>query len=678
MSNSTEGCAGLFFHIGRHPIGFFSAGLHPSITAERKKPEAYNLEIQIQFREGKSIKEIVKNLPEDITNQAQIAQLLAGFSINKKDYKSAEKWIKVFYKQIDKEDYITLSSYADFMLKIITQDPDMYKTKEKASHQYQNEFKKVISIYKKIFLDSEYSEIKEVNANLYVNYAIALEIKGELDKAISILTEGESLFPKDYSLKNQLIKFLIDKQSYSINLFHKENPEPFSFKKIFKLSPKGSFNKIEKIINKIPDTKRTLFMWNVLVKIKIFNENKKEEGIRILKNLSSMKNFSFDDQIIIKETLIEIFMEIDQVEEAEQEWAQLEKLDPKNPIIPVTGSKISALKGDTETQKKYLEKALKLAPNNLHNKWFIYSLANELYMLKMYAECEPLFENFIKNNLHNPDIFTLLHIYFENGQNQKAIKLAEDLHQQFPQNMHPVNILFLIYQDIGNKEKAIQYYENFMIKNPENNTIKIELSLAYIKNEQLDKAKDLLNPPFNLSQLSINEISRLAFAYSHTGQLEKALDILYQSIQKYPSNKGLQQTYLSLFLFREKNEKLSSPKKADVDCYLKLKQANYSITDIGFQRGLYFMGPVSNLHGVIEVLSQFLKELFQEPTLLLYHKSAITQEVLNKAYVGRREITALNMARKLNQSVQAKTILLPFQQKEIENNIDYWLNNKIH
>ena len=108
-----------------------------------------------------------------------------------------------------------------------------------------------------------------------------------------------------------------------------------------------------------------------------------------------------------------------------------------------------------------------------------------------------------------------------------------------------------------------------------------------------------------------------------------------------------------------------------------LKKANYSISDIGFQRGLYFMGPVSNLYGVIEVLSQFLKELFQDPALLLYHKEAITQEVLNKAYRGRREITALNMARKLKQSVQAKTILLPFQQKEIENSIDYWLKNLI-
>ena len=517
-----------------------------------QKTEIYNLEIQIQFGEGKSIKEIVKNLPEDITNQAQIAQLLAGFNINQKDYKSAEKWVKVFYNQIDKKDYITLSSYADLMLKIITQDPDIYKTREIANQQYQNELKEIISIYKKIFSDSEYSEIREVNANLYVNYAIALEIKEELDKAINILTEGESLFPKDYNLKNQLIKFLIEKKSHSINQSYKKKTEPFSFKKIFKLSPKGSFNEIETIINKIPDTKKDLFIWNVLAKIKIFNEDKKEEGIEILKNLSSMNHFNLDDQIIIKETLIEIFMEINQIEEAGQELTKLNRLDPKNPIVPVIGSKISALKGDIDTQKKYLEKALKLVPNNLNNKWFLYYLAQELYLCKMYTECKPLFEKLIENNLHNPDIFTLLHIYFENGQHQKSIKLAKDLHQQFPQEIQPVNILFLIYQDLGDKEKAIQCYKDFIIKNPENNTIKIELALAYIRNEQIDKAKNLLNQPFNLSQLSINEIGRLALAYSHTDQLEKALSILYQSIKKHLSNQNLQQIYSGLFLFGEK------------------------------------------------------------------------------------------------------------------------------
>ena len=63
-------------------------------TRERnpQKIEAYHLEIQIQYKEGKKIlKKIVASLPEDIKNKAQIAQLLAQLSIDQEDYKSAKK-----------------------------------------------------------------------------------------------------------------------------------------------------------------------------------------------------------------------------------------------------------------------------------------------------------------------------------------------------------------------------------------------------------------------------------------------------------------------------------------------------------------------------------------------------------------------------------------------------------
>ncbi len=1014
-----------------------------------RKTEAYNLDIQIQFSEGKSIKEIVANLPEDIKNQAQIAQLLAGFSINQKDYKSAEKWAKIFYTKIDQKNLMELSTYADLMLKIITKDPNIYKTREITNHQYQSELKEIVSLYKKIFSESEYNEIREINANLYVNYAIALEMKGELDKAIDILKKGENLFPEDYNLKHLLIHGFLKKKAKNSKVMIQDQKPDLYHSQIFTLSKTEDCNDIVDIINKIPEEKRNAFAWSVLADIKFFNENSPNEGIEILQKTSRLKHFNIDDQFIIKEALIDKFIKMDQAEKADQELNDLCKLSPENPIIPVIKSKIYALKGDTEKQNQCLEKALEMVPDNPDNEWFLYFLAKELYNCKMYAECEPLFENLIENNLYNPDIFTLLHIYFENGQNQKAIKLAETLNKKFPHRLDPVNILFLIYEDLGDREKAIKYYEDFMKHNPQNELIKIELALAYIRNEQSDKAKALLNKPFNLNLLSINETGRLASVYSHTGQLKKALDILYQSIRKHPSNKDLQHLYSGLYLFGEKKEKifLSPSEKVAIDCYLKiqevktaettdftieksadiyapdhpfaqkflgkikgdtvqhehkqykileiknkylhklheimsnaekrfpvdpfiktailpklaekediaqalkpmipdttqqrekvfqyykqgrmtigsmsriiglhpiemiatlsnkssehkfissfvglknyktsqenlnktmdiimdisslftmhvikmekyfeessfnlcicpstiesirnliqkmkqhsqdglltggwdkqgklitshtppeivqknlhflehiikwakevcaikpvpvdyvmnrdkksklipaigkefldpllfahnkkntvllsedgvlgalsknknelnvlrvrlwdiihhfknqsiinekqavhftaeliklnqvyipvdhklllvlLKSANYSITDIDFQRGLYFMGPVSNLHGVIEVLSQFLKELFQEPALLLYQKEQITQEVLNKAYLGRRGIAPLDVASRIKQSVQAKTILLPFHQKAIENSIDYWLKNKIY
>ena len=731
-----------------------------------------------------------------------------------------------------------------------------------------------------------------------------------------------------------------------------------------------------------------------------------------------------------------------------------------NLILKAKIEKAKALEGKTEDFKshkeksaQYLKKAAHIIEEKTQRRLFedrkrledIQQLIQELYHSKMYKEAQPLLEKITKQNLNDPKIFALLHVYFEIGQNEKAIKLAKALQKKFPKKIFPANVLFLIYEDLGEKQKAIQCYEDFIKRNPDNSKIKIELSLAYIRDERPDKAKALLNKPFDLNQLAVNEIGRLALAYNHTGQLQKALDILYQSVQKRASNRDLQQFYLNLFLFREQKESLFAPKEVGADCYLKikelktnkiegitieesadiytpnhpfakkflsekagnvihhndkqykileiknkyahkyqeilnnaekrfpikpfikkfiipkpavkkditqalklvisdtikqrekilqyykqgratlsavslitgahpieiisalsnesseykfissfpgledhkslqktlnkktdiiidpsslvvlhsikiekyfeessfnlyicpsaiesikeliqkmkqhsqdglpmlgidnrgqlearrapseiiqknlhflekilkwakeacsiktipadyiqsrhkkleaqkvigkefldpllsshnqknavllsedgaisalskndfnvfrarlwdiihcfknqliinksqanefiaelirlnqeyipvnhelllvlLKKANYSVADIGFQRGLYFVGPVSDLQGALEVISQFLKELFQEPALLLHHKELIAQEALNKAYFGRRHITPLDIAIKLKQSTLAKTVLLPLRQKEIENSIDCWLKNKIY
>ena len=93
-------------------------------------------------------------------------------------------------------------------------------------------------------------------------------------------------------------------------------------------------------------------------------------------------------------------------------------------------------------------------------------LSQELYHSKMYKEVEPLLEEITNQNLNHPENFKLLHTYFENGKNKLAIELAENLLKKFPDRIEPANILFLIYESLGDKKKAIQCYENFLNSNP--------------------------------------------------------------------------------------------------------------------------------------------------------------------------------------------------------------------
>ncbi len=1049
---------------------------------------ACNLEIQIQFKEGKSIKEIVAKLPEDIKNQAQIAQLLAHLSINQKDYQSAEKWLKIFYNNREKnesggwKEIKDEAIYADLSLNLLLAKPNVFSGR-RVPENLKEKLNNIIKNYKKLITDNQFSELKEFNPNWYLHYALALELSGDLDKAIQILQTGIDAFPEDEYLKLELSRLFEQTENItkSIEILEKQIGlhSSSSTSNISVKTEDAKFEQLHSFLSKKTDTTQDNMSekpvtWALILTDLYFYNNQNEKALELLNQIIKNPSMDQEDNLEVEKYQVFQWLQAENIEEAEKTLNSFFEKNQDDVSTLILKSKLAraktkALEGKTEESKEQenisiqsLKEAYKVFQNKNYSEetnspyfenreWLrdIQQLAQELGLAKMYKEVEPLLEKITNQNLDHPEIFKLLHAYFENGKNRKAIKLAEALLKKFPDRIEPANTLFLIYEDLGDREKSIQYYENFMQHNPDNSQMKIELALTYIRNEQLDKAKALLNYTFNLSQLSVNEICRLALAYNHTDHLKKALDMLYQSLKKYPSNYDLQQFYSGLFFFRKEKLFLTSPKEVEVDCYVKiqelntneiteiiiektpdeksaniytpnhpfvqkflrktinsvidhankqykilkiknkyiqklheitnnaekrfpvkpfiktatvpklatkediaqalkqvipdtkkhkekafqyyaegrmtigylsniiglhpietmdflwqslehkfisslpglenyktsqeilnkktdiiidltslfilhsikmekhfedspfklyicpstiesvkeliqkmqqhsqdgllmggfdtqgklitnhtppeiiqrnlnfldnmlkwakeicaiktvpvdyiqsrqekshieniigkefldpllsshnqkniillsedgmidalskndlnifrvrlwdiiqffksqliindsqalqfkakliqlnqtyipvdhelllvlLKQAGYSLTDIGFQRGLYFMGPVSNLPGVIEVLSQFLKDLFLEPELLLYHKELITQEVLNKAYMGRRNITPLDIAIKLKQSTLAKTFLLPFQQKEIENSIDYWLKNKIY
>ena len=225
-----------------------------------------------------------------------------------------------------------------------------------------------------------------------------------------------------------------------------------------------------------------------------------------------------------------------------------------------------------------------------NRKWLrdIQQLSQEFGHAKMYKEAEPVLEKITNGNLNHSKIFNLLYIYFQNGKNKQAVKLAEALLKKFPKRIEPANILSLIYESLGDKDKAIQIYENFIKLNPNNHIIKAELVLAYLKNEQIDKAKGLLNHLFDLSALSSEQISSLSVAYMRTGNVKKALEIQYQNIKMHPKNPEPQNVYFNLIIFLdkpklsdfEKSAKTSEkpvdnfflhPDKVNQDCYVRIK-----------------------------------------------------------------------------------------------------------
>ena len=108
-----------------------------------------------------------------------------------------------------------------------------------------------------------------------------------------------------------------------------------------------------------------------------------------------------------------------------------------------------------------------------------------------------------------------------------------------------------------------------------------------------------------------------------------------------------------------------------------LKEAEYSTNDPRFQRGLFFLGPVSNLSGVLHITADFFIELCQEPSLLPYRRQMIINEVLNRVSFGRNK-KSKQTAHQIFQLVQLKTPFLPLLQKELYGYIIDWRKGKMY
>ncbi len=556
---------------------------------------SHALEIKIKEKEKQSIREIISSLPSSLKEKPEIAYTLSHISIKKKQYDEAKKWLNIFKKQKGSYKNIRFEAgYADMSLHLILERPEVFSGRS-VPEDLKDKLHEIIQIYKKLM--DQYAEFSRSQANLHLHYALALELNGEINKAIFALKTGSNFFPKDDHLKIELSR-----------LFRKKGDIKKSISLLEKQNRAGKF-----------------FILNLNLADLYFQNQQQNKAWELLDK--TIKDPSTSNENRLEAQQYQVFRQINfgKIKEAEKTLNLFSKEDQDNVSTLILKSKIENAKEKAKQQDinsakihkdkkiKYLKKAFEVFKDKKYKKergsqegpymksreWLsdIQQLAQELYHCKMYKEAEPLLEEITKQNLNHPEIFKLLNTYFENGNNRLAIELAEKLLKKFPNRIEPAHLLFCIYESLGDKTKALLVYEDFFKAKPQNNFVRIELSIAYINNGQTEKAKKLLNYSFDLNELTAEQISRLSFAYMKTGQTKKALEIQYQNIKKNPKDMEVQKWYFNLILFlnqpklsdfqtvklkenKPEDKLFLHPEKVALDCYVRIQDQTLEETEI--------------------------------------------------------------------------------------------------
>ncbi len=505
---------------------------------------AYIINVQIQDREDKTLEEIIDSIPADLKENDRMIHALAHISIRKKQYEQAEKWLKLSCKN---KDHIVESEYAEMSLQIILEKYKVF-TSRCAPDSVIPELEKIIDIYKKLTTNRDFDELKKFHPYWYIHYAISLEINGQIDKAIQVINKGIDIFPENKDLKIELCRFL------------------------------EVIGKIEESIIILEKIKEKTFEMNLKLADLYFFTDNKEKGKKLLRKIIIDESISQDNRIEAKRYLIFRLINFGDFNEAEKILDAFFEDDRGNILTLILKSKIESHKKNIEQKNNYLKEAISLSKkNNVHIR-DIQQLVLELYFSKMYRMCESLLEKITENNMNHPEKFKLLHVYFENGKNEKAIELAKQLFKKFPNRIEPIDVLFHVHETLGNRKKAINYCKQFIHLNPDNSIIKLQLIFAYIREQKVIEAKKLLDSITNLEQLSVKQINYLSIAYIHIRDFKKALKIQYQNIKNHPSSLEAQRLYFELVTvygqIKEQNSILFQSDKVDLDYYVKIKEIN--------------------------------------------------------------------------------------------------------
>ena len=468
--------------------------------------------------EGKKFNEILQSLSEDVRNQTKIAFWLSKIAYKQNMKVEAKHWAKIAYDCNQGRDHSISSHYASMLLNLIPSKDSFFK---KANETYQIDISTAINIYKKLTSEQEYSEINQYHPEWYNNLALAFEYSGDTNEAVRVMRTAVSKWPEDINLKLYLAELLGNTKRFDESI---------------------------KILKSVQNNSKFPINAKILLSEHLFLNKNHNESFKILDEIIRSKNIT--DDIYLETIRIKILrlINLKRYKEAEQSLYLFEEKNPTDVVVFILKSMIQFEKSNLEEAKNLSIKAKEQITKNTHLQ-DIKLLARSMYRMALYEHCESLLEDVTDQNLNHPDIFRLLHVYFENGKNKQAIDLANGLLKKFPDKIESVRTLFLIYKNLGNINESIQCYEKFLNANPKNEFIQIELVQAYLQNEQVSKAKNLLQNTFTLDQLSAEQMSCLSLSYMQTGNAKKALETQYKCLKMYPNELSSHSVYFQLMIF---------------------------------------------------------------------------------------------------------------------------------
>jgi len=485
---------------------------------------AYSILIQSQLNLNEvNLDEVEKNIPSEVRNSSEIYTMLSFQAYKRKAYKSAVKYGKIALSLDKKENPEIKFNLAIIILEslfckqnIIFGKQINLKTKELLT--------KVVNLLSEAWDKVKDKDLAKYKIYWLVNRAKANRILGNLrdaEKDIDLVLHYDPNNP-DYLFEKSIISFESNKLEY----FEKNRKQ------------------VEKIIDFIPQA--------VLLLAEAISSHDIDDSINVLLKYLDRKSLGNRITKEVLRLLINLMLKNEDYKQAKIYVDRVLLIGKLDVIDKTLISKFYRLSGNDSESNKYIQDGINLLKSNSLSFREELEISNELFYRGQYLEAAEIYKNIVDVSLNDELTHKLIYCYYQVGDYGNALEICKLLTENYGSLKFVSEIQAEIYEAIDEFDKAIETYNDYLNKFPNDINIKIKKARVDYLIKDIQSVKNFLTSIEINNNLNLMQNVFISSLCIHSGMYEKALNLLYETRRRFYSVPNAHLEYIGLFLIKGK------------------------------------------------------------------------------------------------------------------------------
>ncbi|MES2331200.1 MAG: hypothetical protein V4539_16465 [Bacteroidota bacterium] len=386
-----------------------------------------------------------------------------------------------------------------------------------------------------------------------LNRGVLYKILGKIEEAIADFQEAFNLSNAYLPLKNLVLALLIQNKTSSASKVIEE---------FLGTRPELNLQQRAEIVNM---KSRILLV-----------ENNFEEAVATLETLLCQEFGPYRKRTLL--TLSHNCFEKDDLKRATSFCKILLEEYPEDLETLSVNAHLQALTSNTTEASKLLDKASKLIGAQT-NPQLIFEIAIEYFDLKEFDKARPLLLQIANTSIFNGVTRALVLCYYNQGDTETALVLAQPLFKVQKENTFLAEIVTKCYEEQENYEAALNAAESYIDapQAEQKDQFRFHAATICFHIKQLDRMSSLLRGIVDTSKFQQDASYRIAYMYSTGGEIEKGLELAYQTRSKYYDDGKSHLAYMQVLNSIKRSDEDLFPTSVRSDSGIELEDSNHEM-----------------------------------------------------------------------------------------------------